>query len=111
MRLGFGARQRARWSAWPWSRWPRSGTRSGQGLGLLGYGYGYEYCTGPEYEYCAPTTTSTSTMKEGSKGFTIFVFEVSISDKPLDRVIVHFATADGSATGGSDCVPTSGTLT
>jgi hypothetical protein len=48
--------------------------------------------------------------KEGNKGFTIFVFEVSISDKPIDRVTVDFVTQNGSATAPSDYVATSGTL-
>jgi Calx-beta domain-containing protein len=49
-------------------------------------------------------------VKEGKKGFTIFVFEVSINDKPIDRLSVEFSTANGTATAGSDYVATSGVL-
>ena len=49
-------------------------------------------------------------MKEGNKGYTLFVFEVSLSDVPINTVTVDFSTGNGTATAPSDYVATSGTL-
>jgi Calx-beta domain-containing protein len=38
------------------------------------------------------------------------VFEVSLNDKPINRLSVDFSTANGTATAGSDYVAKSGTL-
>jgi hypothetical protein len=49
--------------------------------------------------------------KEGKAGAaTSFVFVVSLSGQALWPVTVQYATANGSATAGSDYLPTSGTL-
>ncbi|TMK94407.1 MAG: calcium-binding protein, partial [Actinobacteria bacterium] len=49
-------------------------------------------------------------MKEGNRGFTLFVFEVDLSDVPLAKVSVDYSTANGTAAAPSDYVSTSGTL-
>jgi hypothetical protein len=49
-------------------------------------------------------------MKEGNKGFTLLIFEVSLSDVPINAVTVNFSTANGTATAPSDYVAMSGTL-
>ena len=49
--------------------------------------------------------------KEGEAGTTTrLVFTVSLSGQPLTPVTVDYATANGTATAGSDYLPTSGTL-
>lgn len=54
---------------------------------------------------------SDSSAKEGKPGTTTsFVFVVSLSGQPLWPVTVQYATANGSATAGSDYLATSGTL-
>jgi hypothetical protein len=51
------------------------------------------------------------TVLEGNSGTTAFVFTVSLSAPSSQAVSVNFATADGTATAGSDNQATSGTLT
>ena len=51
------------------------------------------------------------TVAEGNSGTTNAVFTVSLSAPTTQMVTVDFATADGTATAGSDYVPSSGTLT
>jgi len=51
------------------------------------------------------------TMAEGNSGTTPFVFTVSLSAASGQTVTVNYATADGTATAGSDYVAASGTLT
>jgi Calx-beta domain/PKD domain/K319L-like, PKD domain len=51
------------------------------------------------------------TMSEGNSGTTAFVFTVTRSGTALWDLSVDFATAAGSATGGTDYTDTSGTLT
>src|SRR5262245_44305523 len=51
------------------------------------------------------------TVLEGSSGTTAFVFTVSLSAPSNQVVSVNYATADGSATAGSDYQAASGTLT
>jgi hypothetical protein len=48
---------------------------------------------------------------EGNSDTTAFVFTVSLSAPSDQTVSVNYATADGSATAGSDCQAASGTLT
>ncbi|MEZ6093994.1 MAG: S8 family serine peptidase [Pirellulaceae bacterium] len=48
---------------------------------------------------------------EGNSGTTLAVFSVSLSSSSAQPITVNFATADGSASGGSDYVAASGTLT
>jgi hypothetical protein len=51
------------------------------------------------------------TRREGNSGTTQFAFNVSLSAAYDDPVTVRFATADGTATVGTDYRATSGTLT
>ncbi len=51
------------------------------------------------------------TLNEGNVGTTSFVFTVSLSAASASTVTVTYATADGTATAGSDYTATSGTLT
>jgi hypothetical protein len=51
------------------------------------------------------------TQLEGNSGTTTFVFTVTLSNPSWQTVTVDFATADGSATAGSDYAAASGTLT
>jgi hypothetical protein len=51
------------------------------------------------------------TVTEGDAGTVDAVFTVSLSAASGQEVTVDYATADGTTTAGSDCVPTSGTLT
>jgi subtilisin family serine protease/subtilisin-like proprotein convertase family protein len=51
------------------------------------------------------------TLAEGAAGTTIATFTVLLSNAIGDPVSVNFATADGTATAGSDYVAASGTLT
>src|SRR5262249_4825313 len=48
---------------------------------------------------------------EGNSGTTSYVFTVSLSNAIGQAVTVHYATADGTATAGSDYVAASATLT
>jgi Calx-beta domain len=48
--------------------------------------------------------------KEGNSGTTSFVFAVTVSGVPLSTITVDYATANGTATAGSDYTPTNGTL-
>ena len=50
-------------------------------------------------------------QNEGNAGTTNFSFTASLSQSPAQAVTVDYATADGTATAGSDYVATSGTLT
>ena len=60
-----------------------------------------------------PTITiGTSFSSEGAQGATTnATFSVSLSNPSYQTITVAYATADGTATGGSDYVVTSGTLT
>jgi methyl coenzyme M reductase subunit C len=63
----------------------------------------------------APPTPSLSindvSLTEGNAGTTNFTFTVSLSQASGQPVLVQYATADGTATAGSDYTATSGTLT
>jgi len=50
-------------------------------------------------------------LAEGNFGTTSFVFAITLSVASGQTVTVHYATADGSATSGSDYIAKSGTLT
>ncbi len=50
-------------------------------------------------------------QSEGNSGTTSFTFNVSLSAASSQTITVNYATADGSATGGSDYQTASGTLT
>ena len=54
---------------------------------------------------------SSVTQQEGSSGATSFVFTVSLTGSTAQTVTINYATADGTATAGSDYAATSGTLT
>lgn len=56
----------------------------------------------------SPTTHSTT---EGNSGSTNATYTVTLSGTPLNTVMVNYATANGTATAGSDYTATSGTLT
>ncbi len=56
-------------------------------------------------------TINNVSANEGNSGVTPFVFSVALSAASASTVTVNFATADGTATAGSDYVATSGTLT
>jgi hypothetical protein len=58
-----------------------------------------------------PLAISDVTTVEGNTGMTAFVFTVRLSAPGNQAVTVNYATADGSATAGSDYQSTSGTLT
>ena len=63
-----------------------------------------------ERKYQCKARVSDASVKEGNSGTTSMVFTVSLSDSPLSTVTVGYATADGTATAGSDYVTTAGTL-
>jgi hypothetical protein len=48
---------------------------------------------------------------EGASGTTAFVFTVTLSNTSCQTVTMNYATADGTATAGSDYTAASGTLT
>src|SRR5262249_50330382 len=52
-----------------------------------------------------------ATVAEGNSGTTSAVFTVSLSAASTQSVTVQFATANGTATAGSDYVAASGTVT
>jgi hypothetical protein len=58
-----------------------------------------------------PLVISNVSVLEGNSGTTAFVFTVSLSAPSSQAVSVNYATADGSATAGSDYQAVSGTLT
>lgn len=58
-----------------------------------------------------PLTVGDVTAAEGNGGTTAFVFTVRLSVATGRPVTVNYATADGTATAGSDYVATAGTLT
>ena len=73
-----------------------------------------------EFSACAPVTGGATppalsindvTVTEGNSGTTTATFTVALSAAAASAVTVNYATADSSATAGSDYVGTSGTLT
>jgi hypothetical protein len=59
---------------------------------------------------CKIKIHNAGSMTEGNKGFRFLVFEVSLSDVPINSVTVQFSTSNGTATAPSDSVAASGTL-
>jgi hypothetical protein len=53
---------------------------------------------------------STPSVSEGNSGTTALVFTVTLTQPVVQAVTVNYATANGTATAGSDYVATSGTL-
>jgi hypothetical protein len=78
--------------------------------GTIGDGQGQATITNDDPQ---PTITiGTSFSSEGAQGATTnATFSVSLSNPSYQTITVAYATADGTATGGSDYVVTSGTLT
>jgi hypothetical protein len=64
-----------------------------------------------ERRHQCKVSINSATAKEGNSGTTAMVFTVSLSDFPLSTVTAVYSTANGSATAGTDYLPTSGTLT
>jgi hypothetical protein len=56
-------------------------------------------------------TVPDAEVVEGNAGQRSLVFTAALSEPVSEEVSVHYATADGSASGASDYKPTSGTLT
>jgi hypothetical protein len=54
---------------------------------------------------------STGSLYEGNSGTSPMVFYVTLTNPTIDTVTVSYATADGTATAGSDYVAAAGTLT
>jgi hypothetical protein len=65
---------------------------------------------GGHFEQCELRISDVS-KKEGNSGIKGFTFTVSLNHPPLSTVTVDYATADGTASAGSDYVAKSGTLT
>ena len=57
------------------------------------------------------TASATLQQAEGDAGQNTVVFNVTLTNPSVETVTVNFATADGTATAGSDYVANSGTLT
>lgn len=74
---------------------------------------GGTYDEGTVYTYQLPNTLSINdvTKAEGNSGNTPFTFTVSLSAVSATPVTVQYATANGTATAGSDYTTASGTLT
>ena len=56
-------------------------------------------------------TVSDATVTEGSSGSSVLEFTIKLSKPATEAVTVSYATANGTATAGSDYTATSGTLT
>jgi hypothetical protein len=65
---------------------------------------------GGHFEQCELRISDVS-KKESNSGLKGFTFMVTLNHPPLSTVTVDYATADGTATAGSDYVAKSGTLT
>jgi hypothetical protein len=64
-----------------------------------------------ERKFQCKVSINNASVKEGNSGTTAMVFTVSLSDSPLSTVTAVYSTANGTATAGTDYLPTSGTLT
>jgi hypothetical protein len=62
-----------------------------------------------ERSYQCKMSINDVSQNEGNSGTTSFAFTVSLSDTPLDTVTVTYATANGTASAGSDYLPVAGT--
>ena len=68
-------------------------------------------CGRPPHKRChAHMSAEHIDVAEGISGTTTVTFTVNLKDPSDGTVTVAYTTADGSATAGSDYVPTSGTL-
>src|SRR2546423_2909767 len=65
---------------------------------------------GGHFEQCELRISDVS-KKESNSGIKGFTFNVTLNHPPLSTVTVDYATADGTASSGSDYVAQSGTLT
>jgi hypothetical protein len=61
-----------------------------------------------ERKYQCKVDISDASVKEGNSGLTSMVFTISLSDVALDRVVVVYSTADGTASAGTDYVAVTG---
>ena len=61
--------------------------------------------------YQCGVRVSDAKVKEGNSGSTPMTFTIALNDTPVGTVTVSYATANGTATAGSDYTPTAGTLT
>ena len=59
--------------------------------------------------YQCKASVNDVSQNEGNSGTTAFVFTVSLSDTPIDTVTLVYATANGTATAGTDYLPIAGT--
>jgi hypothetical protein len=62
-----------------------------------------------ERKFQCKVDMSDASVKEGNSGLTSMVFTITLSDVALDRVVVVYSTADGTATAGTDYVAVAGT--
>ncbi|MEZ5427001.1 MAG: choice-of-anchor Q domain-containing protein [Pyrinomonadaceae bacterium] len=80
-------------------------------LGGLGAGNG-NFNTGQTYDVVAPAISINDVSNnEGDSGTTNFNFTVSLDISPAQTITVDYATANGTATAGSDYTATNGTVT
>ena len=61
-----------------------------------------------ERKYQCKVDMGDASVVEGNAGVTNMVFTISLSDVALDRVVVVYSTANGTATAGSDYIPVTG---
>jgi hypothetical protein len=61
-------------------------------------------------KYQCKASVGDASIKEGNSGTTNMPFTVSLDGSPLSAVSVGYTTANGTATAGSDYLPTAGTL-
>jgi hypothetical protein len=82
-------------------------------MGAPGFDDTSNYKSGTVYTYQLPNTLSINdvTKAEGNSGTTSFTFTVTMNAVSVAPVTVNYATANGTATAGSDYTSTSGTLT
>jgi glucose/arabinose dehydrogenase len=66
--------------------------------------------SGAFYKFVPSLAVSDVTMVEGNSGTSNAVFTVTVSPAPSGTLMVNFATADGTATAGSDYVARTGVL-
>ena len=71
----------------------------------------YPACLSPIGDSTSSLVIGDVTQAEGNAGTTAFNFTVSLTPANADTVTVSFATANGTATAGSDYTAASGTLT
>jgi hypothetical protein len=62
-------------------------------------------------KYQCKVSINSASATEGNTGTTPMTFTISLSDFPLSTVTAVYSTANGTATAGTDYLPTSGTVT